>query len=169
MQEWTMPYKEAIPMTLYLVQHGKALPKESDPERSLTEDGKAETEKTALKAKKLGLQVSEIVHSGKERARQTAEILARHLTPGRAPTASAGLDPKDDASPIARTLGDKDGLMLVGHLPFLDKLVSCLILGEPSTRLIRFTNSGIVCLESGEGEPGHEVWLCKWVMTPEIA
>jgi phosphohistidine phosphatase len=161
--------KEAILLIIYLVQHGKAFPKEADPERSLTEGGKAETRKVATRAEKLKLHVSEIVHSGKKRAYETAEILASHLTPGRTPTTCRGLDPNDDVAPIAEWLGDKDGYMLVGHLPFLEKLVSFLIASDPTIRLIQFTNSGIVCLEAEEGESGKKVWSVKWAMTPEIA
>jgi phosphohistidine phosphatase len=161
--------EEATPMILYLVQHGRASPKETDPERSLTEEGIAETEKVAVRAEKIGLHVSEIIHSGKKRARETAMILARHLTCGTAPSVSDDLDPDDDVTAIVASLGNKDSILLVGHLPFLERLVSSLVLGDPSIRLVRFTNSGIVCLETVEGRSGEKAWVVKWALTPEIA
>jgi phosphohistidine phosphatase len=156
-------------LILYLVQHGKAHPKEVDPERGLTPEGRAETEKVAAGAAKIGLRVSEIIHSGKKRARETAEILANHLAPGTVPIASGGLDPDADLAPAVERLGTKDLLMLVGHLPFLEKLVSYLIVGDSSTRVVEFENSGIVCLEAARERPGKGDWAVKWALTPEIA
>jgi phosphohistidine phosphatase len=156
-------------MTLYLVQHGKALMKETDPERSLSEDGRAETERVAARAGELRLSVSGIVHSGKKRARQTAEILASRLTPGTTPAAWAGLDPDDDVETIAEMLAGRDNLMLVGHLPFLEELAAFLTVGSSTLRPIRFTNSGIVCLEERETDSGNKTWAIKWALTPEIS
>ncbi len=62
-------------MALYLVQHGKSLPKEIDSEQGLTDEGIADVERIAGVAKSYGIVVSSIQHSGKKRARQTAEIL----------------------------------------------------------------------------------------------
>jgi len=156
-------------MVLYLAQHGKALPEEIDPERSLTEEGTAEVERVADRARQAGIRVSRIIHSGKKRARQTAEIFAARLTPGTAPEVSDGLGPKDDVAPLARTLGGEDGLMIVGHLPFLERLVSLLVARDRSARVLRFANGGIVCLERSEDEGGEESWAAKWALTPEIA
>jgi len=64
-------------MPLFLVQHGKNLPKEQDPEKGLSEEGKNEVERIAALAVRYGVSVSAIKHSGKKRARETAEIFAR--------------------------------------------------------------------------------------------
>jgi len=64
---------------IFLVQHGKAYTEAEDPERRLTPKGIAETEKVARHLAAAGVRPAEIIHSGKTRARQTAEILARHL------------------------------------------------------------------------------------------
>ena len=63
-------------MKLYLVQHAKAASKETDPERSLTEEGLRDIRKVAEFIKPLDLSVDYLWHSGKNRAQQTAEILA---------------------------------------------------------------------------------------------
>ena len=52
-------------MTLYLVQHGKSLPKDIDPDRGLSEEGITETERIAGVAKGYGVAVSLIRHSSK--------------------------------------------------------------------------------------------------------
>jgi phosphohistidine phosphatase len=68
-------------MALYLIQHGKSLPKDQDPDQGLSEDGITETERIAHQAQNDGVKVSQIRHSVKTRARQTAEIFARALKP----------------------------------------------------------------------------------------
>ena len=68
-------------MGLYLVQHGKSLPKEIDPEKGLSDEGIAEVRRIAQVAAGYCCQVAQIGHSGKKRARQTAEIFASHLKP----------------------------------------------------------------------------------------
>ena len=155
-------------MTLYLVQHGKALPKDVDPERGLSEDGKAETERMAARAEVLRLSVSGIAHSGKRRARETADIFANHLTPGALPFVLEGLDPNDAPAAFAERIGEEDGLMIVGHLPFLERLTAYLTSGDLSLRPVRFTNSGIVRLEAVPGKNGRPIWSVTWALTPEI-
>ena len=54
-------------------------------------------------------------------------------------------------------------LMLVGHLPFLDRLANLLVTGNTETTVISFHNAGIVCLEE---EDGH--WSVSWAVTPEL-
>ena len=68
-------------MALYLVQHGKSLPKDVDPDQGLSEEGIAETKRIADVASGYRVKVSLIRQSGKKRARQTAEILAEALNP----------------------------------------------------------------------------------------
>ncbi|HVN71932.1 MAG TPA: phosphohistidine phosphatase SixA [Desulfomonilia bacterium] len=153
-------------MTLYLVQHGRSLPKEIDPERGLTDQGRLEVEQVASKARSIGLHVTQVIHSGKKRAEQTAEIFAAYLTSGTQPKRETGLNPNDDAAAFSRTLVRRDELLVVGHLPFMERLVSYLITGSPDKPVIRFRNAGIVCLER-EGEPG--TWVIRWALTPEIA
>ena len=73
-------------MDVYLVQHGQALSDEQDPQRPLSDEGRAEVTKVAefLGARQSRLidpPITKVCHSGKLRARQTAEILGRHLCP----------------------------------------------------------------------------------------
>lgn len=134
-------------METYLVQHGEARPEPGDAQRSLTERGRSEVEKVARYATSLKLPVSQILHSGKLRARQTAEILARQLTPPQGVRVQEGLAPTDDprvAEEFIRQAAEP--IMMVGHLPHLSRLTSLLILGSPAKEVIRFRNGGMVCL-----------------------
>ena len=88
-------------MKIYLVQHGKPVPKEKDLDRPLSELGRRDVEKVASFLRKIGIEVQEIFHSGKTRARQTAEIMISKLNPGREPLEKDGLSPLDDVKTIA--------------------------------------------------------------------
>lgn len=152
-------------MRLYLVQHGQSLPKEIDPDRPLSEQGRAEVEKIAALLAQGGVEPSRIVHSGKTRAHQTAAILADKLMPGQAVEAAVGLAPNDPVEPWIAQIGHwKDTAMLVGHLPFMGKLVSRLVAGNEGVATVAFQPGTVVCLEQ-EGEGG---WAVAWMIRPEL-
>jgi phosphohistidine phosphatase len=153
-------------MALYLVQHGKSLSKETDPERGLSEDGIKETGLIADTAKNYRIKVRGIRHSGKKRAFQTAEIFAFALKPVDGVRESAGLNPLDDVSSFAETIRTEDEIMLVGHLPFMANLVSFLITGSTDKPVFQFQNSGIVCMDK-VSDTGQ--WIIKWTLMPQIS
>ncbi len=151
-------------MELYLVQHGEAKSEAEDPQRPLTERGRDEVQRVAAFAARAGLKVSQIRHSGKRRAEETASILVEHLSPPGGVMAISGLAPMDDVRPLAQTLRKETApLMLVGHLPFMDRLAGLLVTGDAGRSVVRFRMGGIVCLEA-EGDD----WAVKWVVTPEL-
>ncbi len=151
-------------MQLFLVQHGEAKPETEDPERSLTEQGAAATERIAAWAAQAGVDVCEIRHSGKLRAQQTAHILAKQLNPENGVIAVPGMKPNDDVSAVAEAINaENEAVMLVGHWPFLNRLASLLVTGNSDPPLIRFRNSGIVCLRREEVR-----WFLDWAMSPEL-
>lgn len=150
-------------MKLYLMQHGEAKSEAEDPERSLTIKGEEETRKISGAAKRLGVRPSKIYHSGKKRAEQTAGIVAKAL--GLAAQLGQGLSPNDDIRPwVKRISKETDDLMIVGHLPFLEKLASSLICGDEGAKAVLFRYSGILCLE--KKEPGR--WAVDWFLKPEM-
>ncbi len=152
-------------MPLYLVQHARALTRDEDPRRPLSEAGVAEVTRIAEVAAGYDVQVRRICHSGKRRARQTAEILARHLEPSRGVVEIAGLSPMDDVAAFSRSLAGESNLMLVGHLPFMGRLCSYLITGNAETPVFRFQNGGIVCMSR---VPDSGAWVIKWALMPEV-
>ncbi len=153
-------------MSLYLVQHGKSLPADIDPEKSLSAEGLAEVEAIASTARNNGILVSTIQHSGKKRAQQTAAILGSILQPAGGIRERTGLQPTADVIPVARELNSKDNLMLVGHLPFMERLTSFLITGTTEKAVFRFQNGGIVCLDI---HPDTRTWVIKWALMPNIS
>ena len=152
-------------MALFLVQHGKCLSKTQDPEQPLSPDGIATVQRIADVAGNYGIRVAAIEHSVKKRARQTAQILAAALNPSRGTTERTGLKPMDDIHAVADRMAAGDQVMLVGHLPFMEKLTSVLTTGSAEHTVFKFQNGGIVCLDQ---EPGSDAWFIKWTLMPTI-
>jgi phosphohistidine phosphatase len=144
-------------MQLYLVQHAVALSAEEDPARPLSEEGRAAARRSAETASRLGIVVTEIRHSSKLRAAQTAEEFERALGVPRREV--AGLAPKDEVEPVARELASaQDHVMIVGHQPFLGHLASFLLCGDERLPVLGFENAGLVRLDRGEA--GR--WTLRW-------
>jgi len=152
-------------MSLYLVQHGKSLPKEIDPDRPLSEEGKTTVRRTAKTAGEYHIRVSQIIHSGKTRARQTAEIISTYIKPESGIRESTCLNPNDDVRPIASMIKGPENIMLVGHLPFMERLASYLITGNTENTAVKFQNGGIVCLDQ---DTEKATWYVKWMVMPEM-
>ena len=152
-------------MALYLVQHGKSLPKDKDPQKGLSEEGIIETKRIAEVAKGNGVPVTGITHSGKTRARQTAEIFASALQPNGGLQERSGLNPLDDVTIFAGDIDSTENRMFVGHLPFMERLTAHLITGSVEKPVFKFQNSGIVCLYM---DPDTRSWVIRWALTPQI-
>jgi len=150
-------------MKVYLVQHGEPVPKETDPERPLTEKGRADARKVARLLGMSQVKVPEAWHSGKTRARETAEILAAAIE---AEVSKAeGLAPLDPVSPVRDKIeGRAEDLMLVGHLPFMARLASLLVLDNELPEIVAFRQGGIVCIE-GREDGG---WRVAWMVVPDL-
>ena len=135
-------------MLLYLVQHAEANPEENDPSRGLSEKGLSDIRKTAHHAAGLSIKIIQIFHSGKKRARQTAQILAENLNPDKGIAESDGLAPMDEPEIWAqRLLSAVEDIILVGHLPHMGKLAALLICGDKDKKAVNFKMAGIVCLK----------------------
>jgi len=152
-------------MALYLVQHGKSLPKDVDPGKGLSEEGIAEVRRMAEAAAGYQCKVEKISHSGKKRAKQTAEIFASYLNPGKGVEEISGIKPLDDVVAFSEGLSAEDNVILVGHLPFLERLTSYLIIGAIAPPVFKFQNGGIVCLDR---QQDTQKWIIKWTLMPNI-
>ena len=152
-------------MKLYLVRHGEALSKEVDPERGLSDAGRREVERVASFMKNGSVSVSQILHSGKARARQTAEILAAHIAPAIEPQTAEGLNPNDPVEHYAyEARGYTHDTMLVGHLPFMDLLASRLVAGSEDASSFHFHACTVLCLECcSKGK-----WSVVWMLNPQL-
>lgn len=148
-------------MAIYFVQHGVALPVEVNPDRPLSPEGRKEVELISGYLGRLGISVGKICHSGKTRARETAQIFAGQIGGGNI-CELPGMNPGDDARAFAATL-QEDNVMYVGHLPHLEKLVSHLLAGDVNAGVVKFVNGGVVCL--AKDSSGFHI---EWYLTPAI-
>ena len=106
-----------------------------------------------------------IFHSPKVRAKQTAEVLSEHIKPSKGISEVDGLAPLDEPDIWAQRLKDiPDDIMLVGHLPHLDRLASLLLCGDKEKHAISFKMAGIVCLKRTD-TGSYEL---QWMVTPDI-
>jgi len=152
-------------MALYLVQHGQSLPKDVDPDQDLSEKGVAETERIAGVAKNYQIKVGQIRHSVKTRARKTADIFASALNPTGGVKEVEGLKPMDDVAAFAASINPDTHTMLVGHLPFMERMTAYLVTGSIDKPVFKFQNSGIVCLAK---DPETDSWVIVWTLMPNI-
>lgn len=151
-------------MNIYLVQHGIPKSEVEDPQKPLSEIGKKEVEKVAKVLREKEIKVAKIFHSGKLRAKETAEILGRYLEPEEGIFESEGLNPLDPPEIWANQLvNENKPFMLVGHLPHLQKLCSLLVVGVSDKPIIKFRQGGVVALEKTD-----EGWIISWVLFPDF-
>ena len=157
-------------MKVYLVQHGVALDASEDPLRPLSAQGADSVRKISHWLQHEEVKVSQIHHSKKLRAKQTAEILAEQLVSSTLVTETDGLGANDDIEHIIETIisGSNKPLMLVGHLPFLNHLLSQLVVGQPETALVRFHNAAIICLKKIDTKNTHGAFVIDWIVPPEL-
>jgi phosphohistidine phosphatase len=152
-------------MKLYLLQHGEACAKDIDPDRPLTDRGKADVDRLASFLKHADVSVERVIHSGKLRAVQTAERLAKAIAPGAELESSGIINPNDNPKAFdwQSDSWDRDTLV-VGHLPFLAKLVSHLVVEDDSRAITAYRPGSIVCLQRENAT--H--WQIDWMIRPEL-
>jgi len=151
-------------MRVYLVQHGEAVSKEENQDRPLSEKGATDVRKVGdFLYQHARLLIPEILHSGKLRAAETADMLARCLNA--VYDAGPDLQPDDDPGLWFEHLAARNkDVMLVGHLPHMERLASLLLCGDADRCVVTFRNAGVVCLERDE----ENAWHLNWVFTPDL-
>ena len=147
---------------LFLVHHGDAVGPDVDPMRPLSVRGRVEVDMLAQKAAELGAKPDIIWHSGKLRARQTAEAYWKRCNPLAAFSASRGLQPTDPTNWILDSLeGETKHVLLAGHFPHLPRVLGRLTTGDPDADSVDFPLNGIVALEEADGR-----WVEQWRLKP---
>lgn len=151
-------------MRLYLAQHGLAREPSEDPQRPLSDQGREDVSRVAgflsLFARPQPLVIA---HSGKLRAQQTAEMFAEawgvkdvRVMPDLAPN-------DDPAVWSAHLAGMDEDVMLVGHLPHLQRLAGLLLCDDVSRTPLTFRQGGVACMERQGGN-----WSLQWMVVPQL-
>jgi phosphohistidine phosphatase len=146
-------------MMLLLVHHGDAVGPDVDPQRPLSAVGRAGVDLAASQAARYGARPQVVWHSGKLRARQTAEAFWRACNPLAEFSATRDMQPGDSPARMAdRLRGESRDVLIAGHYPHLPALLSLLVGGDPEP----FPQHGVVALTTDDdGETWREVWRIR--------
>ncbi len=152
-------------MLLYLVRHGEAKPEEEDPGRGLTDRGMKDARRVGEFLSFMGTELDTVMHSTKKRACETAQAITESLKPKKELREEAGLAPNDDpAAWVARINAMDENTAIVGHLPFLDRLLGLLVLGDANRRIVDLKPVSAVCLK----QAGGGRWIIEWAINPGV-
>jgi phosphohistidine phosphatase len=154
-------------MEIYLMQHGESYPKDKDPERSLTPRGDEQIHLSAKALRKMGISFDLIISSPKQRAQQTAGIVADELGyPQGEIEVSAALEPTAPAEQVLLFLTSfslKNSVLLAGHLPSLGEIASSLM--SDAFRIpLRFEMGGVVMIDAKD--PKAHSGELRWFLLP---
>lgn len=142
-------------MHLFLVHHGDAVGPDVDPQRPLSVPGRLAVERLAAAAAARGAKPVVIWHSGKLRAKQTAEAFYRACNPFAEFSATRDLQPEDSPEWMRdRLRAESRDVLIAGHYPHLPGLLAKLV---PDSR--PFPPHGVVTLVTmDDGETWTEEW-----------
>src|SRR5687767_1631858 len=141
-----------------LIHHGEAVSPAVEAARPLSGRGLGDVARLAAAAAGKGLKPDVIWHSGKLRARQTAEAYWRACNPLSTFSAVRGLLPDDPPVWMRDQLaGDTRTIALVGHMPHMPRLLRLLVTGDADAIDVLFPQHGCVVLEP-DGDRWKEIW-----------
>lgn len=166
-------------MNLYLLRHGIAsdpgedgLPADlPDAERPLSERGRERMKSVIAALKKLELNFDLVASSPLLRARQTAEMVNVALKRSRKvklmpPLAPEG-SPKTLLEELLHVAPRAQDVLMVGHEPYLSRLISLLISGSTSAA-IDLRKGGLAKLKLTDVRYGRCATL-DWILPPKLA
>jgi len=143
---------------LFLVHHGDAVGPDLDVRRPLSPSGRLDVERIAEQAAARGARPVVVWHSGKLRAKQTAQEFWRACNALAEFSATKDLQPDDPPQWMRDRLRvEPRDVLLAGHFPHLPRLLSLLLSsGEAGAT---FPLHGIVALiTDDEGDTWRELW-----------
>ena len=154
-------------MKIYLVQHADAVAKDADPARPLSDKGRLDCQRMASFLARSGVKAARVLHSGKQRALETALLLASVIGPGNmVEEADGGLapnDPTDRLMEAIQTWPRDEDVIVVGHLPFMNRMVSMLATGSEEAGAVDFEPGSVVCLQENDDD-----WSVAWMVRPSL-
>ena len=145
-------------MRLVIVHHGEAVGPEVDLRRPLSPWGREAVDRLAADAAARGVKPAVVWHSGKLRAKETADAFWRACNPFAEFSATRDLQPGDPPEWMRdRLRGESRDILIAGHYPHLPRLLALLLKAEP------FPQHGVVALVS---EDGGASWREEWRKAP---
>ena len=159
-------------MNLYLLRHGIAEERGTpgrDSERPLTGEGKDQLRSIGKAMKKMDLPFDRILSSPYVRARQTAEIVSQTLKKSDLIQFTDALICERNPAALIQEINAADSraeeILLVGHEPFMSRLISMLLSGKENCEIL-FKKGGLCRLEVKDLKWGQCACL-RWLLTPK--
>ncbi len=157
-------------MRLYLVRHGLAVTKDENPDRPLSDQGQKDVDRMASFLGRAGVRVGRVLHSEILRAQQTALAFSPVIGPGMIVEEMKDLKPSSRLDTLVELAGQwTEDTMVVGHDPFMSRVASYFVAGEPDAGVFAFDPGAVACLERDPiitDKGGH--WSLMWHMTPGL-
>ena len=161
-------------MDLFILRHGEAGQRLStgrgDFQRSLTTAGQKEVSDIAKSLKELGTKFDVVITSPLKRAHQTAAIVAKTLK------IEKKMQDWDESSPEGNRidlynklshLKQQSLVLVVGHEPYLSKMVSEIIFDGNDGGRIALKKSGLARIRIISSAPKFQGEL-RWLLTPKL-
>jgi phosphohistidine phosphatase len=160
-------------MNIFILRHGIAVERgtlgfDNDADRPLLPKGERRLRAAAAAMEKMELSFDLVLSSPFLRARQTAEIIARELKLKKRLQFSDVLTPDGSFKNLVRQLNElhpvPENVLLVGHEPYLSRLISLLISVDENT-VLEIKKGGLCQLEADALRAGVCAKLI-WLLTP---
>ena len=144
-------------MRFIIVRHGEAEYHNEDDTRKLTPRGRKEAESTGRFLNYLNVKPRYIIHSIKERSHATALIISEILN------ATNGLHFEKNAGPdgdlhhiMDIVMNVEDPVILVSHIPLVNKISNYLLSGDHTRTILRFDTGTVLILDRNNNfKSGH--------------
>jgi phosphohistidine phosphatase len=150
------------------MRHAKAEPVgPSDDLRPLAAEGRAAAQRIGRRLQASGVRIDAVYHSGLLRAAETAQLVSAQLEPSPRVRQHAGMRPEDTPASLrawVQSVTEAGETMLVSHMPFVQALVSYLVLGDDRWAVADFKTGAVARLE-----PAGQRWVLTWLLTPKLA
>ena len=160
-------------MRISLLRHGIAVDRgtpgyDDDSQRPLTAKGERRMQRAAEGMLALGFAPDLMLSSPYRRTQQTADIVAQVLKLSDGPRLSTTLAPDGAPRQLIEELQSADrtsqDMLLVGHEPYLSRLISTLLTGNPNLPVV-MRKGGLCTLELDTLRFGRCAQLI-WLLTP---
>jgi phosphohistidine phosphatase len=160
-------------MNLYLLRHAIAVERDSsgnsdDSVRPLTPKGERRMHSIAEGMRCLELSFDLLLSSPYRRAKHTADIVAEAFKAQEFLHISATLAPDGNPRQLIAELGGaykpRQNILVVGHEPYLSGLISLLVSGDQTLRVVM--KKGGLCKLSANGLRYGRCATLEWLMTP---
>jgi len=155
-------------MEIYLLRHGQATSKESNPERPLTPEGRNQVLIMAKWLAALGVRFTRVISSSKKRALETACLVARQTGfPVEKIVTDDRLLPESNGEKILSILqsfAEEEKILVVGHLPSLAEAAARLV---GAGCIFQFAEAGLCRIDWQKEKDKFGVLI--WFLHPQLS